>query len=830
MGKLLQGFFCVVLISFLMIGESGAQVALTNDGPVEVIFSGRDTDIGENRVQVSLENLNRITSVPFPASSEWTTYEHLSSPGQQFYVPLESHYLAVGKMNIPDNEPGETYYGITFTNESRNHFREFDIAFDFLVKNPGLTSYGTLNLYYRINNGEWVRLGGNGIPADMPYSENEQWGSFSVQVSVSDVYLRPGDSIDFHWISETSGPDSLPAPLALQAVELFPGIHQPVQAEKGSLIITEILPGQSHRDTFVEYIELYNPSDAAIPLLGLTLRTDIGEIVIQKNIDIQPYQYAVLSNRGFSKISGASPNYMYSNNILDRNGGMIELVSNETVAAKATFERSEPGKALELTNSTDAVEGYSSLIHFTPAASQIAPGLYGSPGLSGGTSRIFKKKITGEKWHLFSVPGRWIGPLHNNRSPEFLSLPEQLSGSGEPSGGNGPFIFYSQNSEDVTVIHAQEQNTPEETFYSTPVDEHSAFVSIARPKPLPLALIVNESGERAAPFTQVWNHSLQRFDIARSDTAVIDGWTPFLVNSSQADHLRIAAEAPSSSVSDGSRFIHFRVDREDPGTGSAAAGDDAVLGFMDISGNGRFDLPKLVLSPTSQARENFQEYPLLFLSGADSRFEAGSFIHLPYSPAEQVQAHLGFELSSGCSCVLSWTVPETIPAHWTLSLEDTQTGTTVDLRNEQNYPFRSVNRSSTLQSNTERNPMSSASIVPYSPAGNERFRIIIEPSGNNIIRESPEPTEQPHSVQLHQNYPNPFNPTTNIAFYLPERNRVKVGIYNVVGQQVALLIEDDLGAGEHTVTWNASEMPSGIYIVQLETGSSIHTRKITLIK
>ncbi len=90
--------------------------------------------------------------------------------------------------------------------------------------------------------------------------------------------------------------------------------------------------------------------------------------------------------------------------------------------------------------------------------------------------------------------------------------------------------------------------------------------------------------------------------------------------------------------------------------------------------------------------------------------------------------------------------------------------------------------------------------------------------------------EKPGSVELRQNYPNPFNPATNIVFYLPEERPVKVGVYNIVGQQVALLAEENMGEGEHTITWNASEMPSGVYIVQLEVGSRIFTRKITLIK
>lgn len=90
--------------------------------------------------------------------------------------------------------------------------------------------------------------------------------------------------------------------------------------------------------------------------------------------------------------------------------------------------------------------------------------------------------------------------------------------------------------------------------------------------------------------------------------------------------------------------------------------------------------------------------------------------------------------------------------------------------------------------------------------------------------------EQPQKLDLHQNYPNPFNPVTTISFFLPEESEVKLSVFNIVGQPVATLIEGGLSSGEHTIDWDASEMPSGMYIYQLEVGTRIMTRKMTLIK
>ncbi|MEP0555685.1 MAG: T9SS type A sorting domain-containing protein, partial [Balneola sp.] len=90
--------------------------------------------------------------------------------------------------------------------------------------------------------------------------------------------------------------------------------------------------------------------------------------------------------------------------------------------------------------------------------------------------------------------------------------------------------------------------------------------------------------------------------------------------------------------------------------------------------------------------------------------------------------------------------------------------------------------------------------------------------------------ELPITVELHQNYPNPFNPTTTISFYMPEEGLAKLSVFNIVGQPVAVLLQENKAQGEHSFEWDASDMPSGIYIYQLEVGTKIMTRKMTLVK
>jgi formylmethanofuran dehydrogenase subunit D len=79
-------------------------------------------------------------------------------------------------------------------------------------------------------------------------------------------------------------------------------------------------------------------------------------------------------------------------------------------------------------------------------------------------------------------------------------------------------------------------------------------------------------------------------------------------------------------------------------------------------------------------------------------------------------------------------------------------------------------------------------------------------------------------------YPNPFNPTATISFSLPVYEQVKLSIYNTLGQQVALLTNEQFGPGNHTITFDAADLPSGIYFAHLTAGSVQSTKKLVLLK
>lgn len=83
---------------------------------------------------------------------------------------------------------------------------------------------------------------------------------------------------------------------------------------------------------------------------------------------------------------------------------------------------------------------------------------------------------------------------------------------------------------------------------------------------------------------------------------------------------------------------------------------------------------------------------------------------------------------------------------------------------------------------------------------------------------------------LEPNYPNPFNPSTEIRFALPEAAHVTLVVYDVTGREVMRLVDGALEAGRHQVRWDASSLPSGVYLYQLRAGSFTKTQRMTLVK
>lgn len=83
---------------------------------------------------------------------------------------------------------------------------------------------------------------------------------------------------------------------------------------------------------------------------------------------------------------------------------------------------------------------------------------------------------------------------------------------------------------------------------------------------------------------------------------------------------------------------------------------------------------------------------------------------------------------------------------------------------------------------------------------------------------------------LFHNYPNPFNPVTNIKFDIPKKSNVKISIFDVLGKEISVLVNEELSPGTFEVNWDASNFPSGVYFYKIETGDYSESKKMVLIK
>ncbi|OGU78773.1 MAG: hypothetical protein A2279_04070 [Stygiobacter sp. RIFOXYA12_FULL_38_9] len=88
----------------------------------------------------------------------------------------------------------------------------------------------------------------------------------------------------------------------------------------------------------------------------------------------------------------------------------------------------------------------------------------------------------------------------------------------------------------------------------------------------------------------------------------------------------------------------------------------------------------------------------------------------------------------------------------------------------------------------------------------------------------------PTEFKLAQNYPNPFNPSTTIEFAIPVSGNYALKVYDVLGQEIASLIDKDLNAGIHKVSFDASKLSSGMYIYRLVGNNVNITKKMMLTK
>jgi hypothetical protein len=107
--------------------------------------------------------------------------------------------------------------------------------------------------------------------------------------------------------------------------------------------------------------------------------------------------------------------------------------------------------------------------------------------------------------------------------------------------------------------------------------------------------------------------------------------------------------------------------------------------------------------------------------------------------------------------------------------------------------------------------------------------IVINNQNSSLLKISKQ-VALPTSYDLEQNFPNPFDPSTIIKFSLPNQTQLKLNLYNILGELVRTISDGLFEAGYHQVTFNAENIPSGVYIYRLESNEIVQTRKMMYLK
>ncbi len=102
--------------------------------------------------------------------------------------------------------------------------------------------------------------------------------------------------------------------------------------------------------------------------------------------------------------------------------------------------------------------------------------------------------------------------------------------------------------------------------------------------------------------------------------------------------------------------------------------------------------------------------------------------------------------------------------------------------------------------------------------------------GKTITYIEKDDSEISNEYLLYQNYPNPFNPATTIVYNIPYSNHVTLEVYNILGQRIKKLVDEFQHEGNYKITFDASELPTGVYIYRLKSGSYIESKKMLILK
>ncbi|MCH8494820.1 MAG: T9SS type A sorting domain-containing protein [Balneolales bacterium] len=203
----------------------------------------------------------------------------------------------------------------------------------------------------------------------------------------------------------------------------------------------------------------------------------------------------------------------------------------------------------------------------------------------------------------------------------------------------------------------------------------------------------------------------------------------------------------------------------------------------------------------------------------------GTGLEINHLPVPSGRTEIPLDMLVTRSGTFTFTVSDwQLPDNWSAELIDDVSGEVYAI-----YEGASISIDLDGVASKSRSDVAAPEIVSLD--GNSRFRLVVEPGQTTGIDAV---SSLPETFELGQNYPNPFNPTTTIQFAIPSSietgSNVRLSVFDMLGREVAVLINEARPAGNHTVSFDASALGSGVYVYRLQAGTFMQTRKMTLIK
>ena len=331
---------------------------------------------------------------------------------------------------------------------------------------------------------------------------------------------------------------------------------------------------------------------------------------------------------------------------------------------------------------------------------------------------------------------------------------------------------------------------------------------------------------------QIWDYDKGDNGSYRTTTDYDDkvaAFQGFFIQNEDAEQLEIPTDAQTAGATffreteDDTRLISLKMTGINENSGAELADHAANVYFHPEAETGWDLWSASKLTPLSASHIS-----LGFLGERDGNERVLAQSSLPFDLDEEITIPLTISGTPDVSGSFEIDIESirNIPDEWEMTASNTTSGSSYDLRSEN--PVIELNgnqQARSWQSPVSEDPLTLA--ASETEEESDEWVLTINPQD---VTSSEPGRDVPQELTLEQNYPNPFNPVTTISYALPEDAQIELTVYDAMGRRITTLVDDRVSAGQHEVSWDASNAASGTYLYRLEVDGQIKTNTMTLVK